>query len=233
MILQTARQGHPRSCPLQFAYPAGMTSEIHSRIASFRSKGWIDAYREREFAQMLEKDDAVTAAAAEKVTQSLDFVERRMLEKSATDTSAREDDGADIVTSNKENAGTSNQRTGSKEVNSPDEASKIVNQEQMETLFVEMCFFARLGYHQPPMCLHCAYREGGIPGGEGACSKRSKGADKNCSRLVLWRKDAAVPLHPDKLRSNATIVTCRTARAWMRGETVSSLKWDRDAQRLV
>ena len=70
-------------------------------------------------------------------------------------------------------------------------------------LFVEMCFFARLGYVQPPCCLHCLYQE---------AIEHSTTPNHDCERWVAFRKDTTIPLHPDFLADNIAFVPCSAVR---------------------
>jgi hypothetical protein len=49
----------------------------------------------------------------------------------------------------------------------------------------------------------------------------------------MWRKDTALPIHPDNLQANAAIVACQSAKALMRGESVGGVHWDKTTQKLV
>jgi len=111
---------------------------------------------------------------------------------------------------------------------------------QLSDMFVTLCFFARLGFIQPPSCLKCAYRSSGCgdankkvrkntseePGGSGS-------ATPFCSELVPWRIDAGIPLHPDKLDGNIVFVTCDTAKSLVNGDAYPSIRWDTRNKRLL
>mmetsp|Transcript_20975 Transcript_20975/g.44898 ORF Transcript_20975/g.44898 Transcript_20975/m.44898 type:complete len:135 (+) Transcript_20975:316-720(+) len=108
---------------------------------------------------------------------------------------------------------------------------------QMSDLFVTMCFFARLGFVQPPCCLKCAYRSAGC----GEKTKNEKnypdekkgGSSSSCSELVAWRRDAGIALHPDKLQGNIVFVTCDTAKSLVNGDAYPSIRWDTRNKRLL
>jgi hypothetical protein len=66
----------------------------------------------------------------------------------------------------------------------------------VQQLFVEMCFFARLGFVQPPCCLQCTYKESILE--KHLRSQHNINPDgilvqpnRNCQRWVAWRKDAS------------------------------------------
>eukprot|EP00956_Cyclotella_meneghiniana_P022825 scaffold43547_cov82-Cyclotella_meneghiniana.AAC.2 len=102
-------------------------------------------------------------------------------------------------------------------------------------LFVTMCFFARLGFTQPPACLKCAYKSSGC--GSNAKKKETITAmttsNLKCYELVPWRIDANIPLHPDKLEGNVVFVTCNTARSLVNGDAYPSVRWDSKKKRLI
>jgi hypothetical protein len=102
--------------------------------------------------------------------------------------------------------------------------SNIIKDEQeLETLFVEMCFFARLGFVQPPCCLKCVYAE----------SMEKQAVDMNCQRYVVWRLNAKTLLHPGRLDENLVLVKCCAARKLIAGECVESREWDAMKRQLV
>mmetsp|Transcript_14697 Transcript_14697/g.35415 ORF Transcript_14697/g.35415 Transcript_14697/m.35415 type:complete len:152 (-) Transcript_14697:1400-1855(-) len=102
---------------------------------------------------------------------------------------------------------------------------------QMSDFFVTMCFFARLGFVQPPSCLKCAYRSAGC--GETKKMDDQKNEKGSCSELVPWRKDANIGLHPDKLEGNIVFVTCDTAKSLIEGDAYPSIRWDTRNKRLL
>ena len=112
-----------------------------------------------------------------------------------------------------------------------------LSSEEIHNLFVEMCFYARLTFLQPPCCLQCAYRDAGLGDDKGyhAPQREDTNSKKSCNNLVVWRINATTThlLHPDKLDGNIVLVTCTTAQAWIAGETVHEMKWDRKAKALV
>jgi len=95
--------------------------------------------------------------------------------------------------------------------------------EELEQLFVEVCFYARLGFVQPPCCLLCTYRE----------SMEHAKPDTTCQRWTVWRRNAETPLHPNLLESNVVVTTCQAARQLLNGETVSGYAWDQTHKKLV
>jgi len=90
-------------------------------------------------------------------------------------------------------------------------------------LFVEMCFFARLGFVQPPSCLKCVHQL------RFGSSKKSHlpavSCNSSCQRYVAWRRDASKLLHPNNLQENLMFVPCRYAQKLLLGEEVQGWKW--------
>lgn len=114
----------------------------------------------------------------------------------------------------------------------------------MSDLFVTMCFFARLGFVQPPSCLKCAYRssrkkkkkeeEDAIGAGVGIIVDPETGSLSSCTELVPWRRDANVALHPDNgLEGNVVFLTCATAVSLVSGDAYPSIRWDARNRRLL
>ncbi|KAL7457755.1 hypothetical protein ACHAWC_009287 [Mediolabrus comicus] len=108
------------------------------------------------------------------------------------------------------------------------EPGEIARSSDTSDLFVTMCFYARLGFIQPPSCLKCAYRKSN-------CGRNNEGettvelttsSSSSCNNLVPWRKDANIPLHPDGLGKNLVFLTCDTAKSLISGDSYPSLRWD-------
>lgn len=98
----------------------------------------------------------------------------------------------------------------------PKDVSKQFSESQIEELFVETCFFARLGFVQPPCCLKCTYREslkGAVP-------------KPHCDRWVIWRRDASHVLHPRTMGENTILVQCHAARQLLSGNAIDSYQWN-------
>lgn len=95
------------------------------------------------------------------------------------------------------------------------------NEQQLQELFIEMCFFARLGYVQPPCCLKCTYKQTMLQNANGGNVEQ-----ESCSRWVVWRKDAETLLHPNLIDGNIIIVQCNVAGKLLKGLTVEGRRWD-------
>lgn len=125
-------------------------------------------------------------------------------------------------------------------INYPKDVAKVaIDQEELESIFIQMCFYARLAFVQPPCCLKCAFQKKKLN------IKRDgvdENADKNdsirnsmnsrCKNLVVWRLDARTSLQPKGLDENTVLVTCSTAQALLRGESVQNMKWDAKERKL-
>jgi len=220
--------------------------------------------QESEYVQLVvESESGGNNDAMRSVERALDSIERTQKEKSnvsvgtedtnrsgnkITDATTNENSPDNRIESEVAAAGITNkkplrvgesnkqhQKQQFKPVNMPEDIAKKLSRKQMEDLFVEMCFFARLGFLQPPTCLRCAYRASGASKKSSANIRNNDSyvPSKGCNRLVMWRKDANLPIHPDRMQSNTIIVTCQTARAWMDRDTVSNLRWDAKARILA
>jgi hypothetical protein len=122
---------------------------------------------------------------------------------------------------------------------------------QIQELFVEMCFFARLGFVQPPCCLQCTYRDCNDTSptptnnhqnhhrhpnacAAAAASNSSKSHNvRSCQRWVVWRKDANTLLHPNLLDGNVLIVQCQAAQRLLAGDQVDGCYWDAENKQVT
>ena len=101
----------------------------------------------------------------------------------------------------------------------------------IKEVFVEMCFYARLGFVQPPCCLRCTYQTKPWWTQIGPSSN----AAAPCARWLAWRKHADRPLHPDTLGDDTTgivLVRCHAARRLLQGQPVAGRIWNGNAKRL-
>jgi hypothetical protein len=102
----------------------------------------------------------------------------------------------------------------------PKDVSNCLSEDAISELFVETCFFARLGFVQPPCCLSCTYKE----------ALKSYTPVINCQRWVIWRRDANKtfdPSHANNMRDNAIVVQCQSARKLIAGKMVDGFQWDK------
>ena len=100
-------------------------------------------------------------------------------------------------------------------------SSNSENPQSLKELFVEMCFFARLGYIQPPCCLKCAYLQN---------------SHSACTRWVVWRRNANEILHPDTLPDNVVVLPCGSAQQLWQSphhRTCDGYYWDSRQKQLM
>ena len=99
----------------------------------------------------------------------------------------------------------------------PSELHNVLTEDAVSELFVETCFFARLGFVQPPTCLSCTYRE----------AMKHHTPDYHCRRWVVWRIDAKQVFDPspEKMRDNTILVQCQAARKLLAGKRVDNWQW--------
>jgi hypothetical protein len=78
----------------------------------------------------------------------------------------------------------------------------------LSELFITMCFFARLGFIQPPCCLHCAYHHASQATTTTADDSNNNNNNdatttvsniSECYNLIPWRIDTSILLHPSQL----------------------------------
>ena len=116
-----------------------------------------------------------------------------------------------------------NNQKRSSSIMHPKDLTDSLSEDQIADLFVETCFFARLGFIQPPCCLQCNYRE----------ALKEHTPNTKCGRWIVWRKDAKHILHPRYLQENTIMVQCHAARKLLAGKLVDYHKWDDDNKVLL
>lgn len=98
-----------------------------------------------------------------------------------------------------------------------EEADNSSSTSHLSELFITMCFFARLGFIQPPCCLHCAYHAAKTAADDDK-NKSSNNNNNNdtttavsniseCYNLIPWRIDTSILLHPSQLTTPLTTTT--------------------------
>jgi hypothetical protein len=100
-----------------------------------------------------------------------------------------------------------------------------LSEQELQVLFVETCFFARLGFVQPPCCLKCTYRQ--------TVKNERASTQKPCRQWVVWRKNAEEALHPNKLVGNIVLIQCHAANSLLEGNHVDGCCWDSSRKQLV
>ena len=164
-----------------------------------------------------------------KIAQDWQQKQREKEQQQQEDTNeALRKSSADVVTEDK-NTKNQEQKVNNtrKDINSTDGVPLIVtpqdllqhyslSETEIQELFLEMCFYARLGFVQPPCCLMCTYQE----------TMESAVPNKKCPRWVIWRKNAETALHPSKLDGNLLITRCHVAQSLLQGNSVEGHAWD-------
>lgn len=192
-------QQAPNAMPM--SPPAERRLQLLPRIVEYRAKGLISAADEATLIGQLERRSKVNPFDSSDVAS----VENSLNEIARGSLGGGNFDGR-----------TSLQNDGDKEVILEPRHLSDVDEESLRNLFVETCFFARLGFLQPPTCLQCVFHE----------SVENRPANANCVNHVVWRKDAKMLLHPDNLDGNLVLVQCRTARKLVQGHPIDSHQWD-------
>lgn len=223
-------------------------SSILDRLADFEDKGWIDRHKYLKYRQKLLQNRS--EANRRLVNTELDQIANRFESQSppSSDVEVYSDASSNppsILQKSKSNNTTSTSRHVSWEDQSSDVSDDKENmneevsvqvmepsdlwtgaakmtEQQIQELFVEMCFFARLGYVQPPCCLQCTYRE-----------SMDKASERQCTRWVVWRKNAQNLLHPNRLDGNIMIVRCCVARSLLEGKPIEGRRWDASSKQIV
>jgi hypothetical protein len=220
------------------------------RIAEFVLRKWITEKEESYFVMLLQRDLGTSKhnAAVKYVRKKLDEIEmkarssstimKKTVRFSEPSSTSKNDDK--MIESNFETSA-SKMICRNKDVNvihiiDRFTASRLnLNSDQVSNLFVEMCFFARLGFLQPPCCLYCSFQR---------CSTNQKTMDlippgeaTECHRYVVWRKDAKVLLSRNTLAGNLLLIRCCDAQKLIFGEEVISLRsiwrWDNMTKAMI
>ncbi len=208
--------------------------QLKQRVSDFQSRGWLSQQEHRKYMALLDtapkgKQTGTTDYALQELTKELDTLEDKMtggtvsFSKQIRQTvltprraAARETRSEENVTQPPLGNLTNRTQKKSEVIMQPKDLSKKISSDEVEELFVETCFYARLGFVQPPCCLQCTYRE----------SLKDATPEPQCNRWVLWRQDAKHVLHPETLKENSIFVQCHVAKDLLAGKIVDSHKWD-------
>ncbi|KAL3938392.1 MAG: hypothetical protein SGBAC_006693 [Bacillariaceae sp.] len=208
---------------------------LKERVANFQTKGWLGQQESRQYKALLNTaSGSQNSNALRTLKEQLDQIEEKM-----TGRSAYRGGVGGLFSQNKnrmvstpggapssvasDNSYSSNSMTQIDDIVSPRILSNVLSESQVADLFVETCFFARLGFVQPPCCMQCTYREA------------MEGAAQNtrCGRWVVWRKDGTKILHPKALLENTMAIKCHTARKLLAGQRIEGYGWDKTQKKLV
>lgn len=219
--------------------------EVRERVSYYQSKGWLSQHECKKYMTLLDsapsnkENTAFTVDPVIKhVTRELNELEAKMLgislptrvpdnlKKPSSTSSQQQQPVAENsiksaaplpVLANRSN------NLRNKSIIDPKSLRNKFSQDQIANLFVETCFFARLGFVQPPCCLHCTYKE----------SLKEVTPNPECQRWVIWRRDAKTILHPNYVSDNAVAVQCHAARKLLAGKLVDYHKWDGSSKVLL
>lgn len=199
------RRGFRRTSP-RYATPLTPPAEKKLRllplIAEYRAKGYITAVEEMDFMKRLEKSprNPFDQSHVKNIENELRQI-------------AEEHNGIEL--------GKLPQM--SKVIFESSDFMDQADEDTMQHWFVELCFFARLGFLQPPSCLKCLYREA-IDGVKPVAG---------CQNQLMWRKNAKALLHPQRLSGNLCLVECHAVRKLLEGQIVDSYEWDKEKKELI
>ena len=219
------------------------TDRLQSRISEFSKKGWLSQQEHRKYMALVHTtpgSSAVNDHVLKELEKELDTMEQKfsggtMMQKQTRKTSLCSPMASCLPTATKANTSvpqkkpapqTNNNIRLSMSIVEPHQLEKDLSQKELSELFVEMSFFARLGFVQPPCCLQCTYRE----------SMKEAIPNMHCGRWVVWRRDAKLMIHPNQLldNGNLVVVKCTVARQLLAGKLVEGgYKWDQELQQLM
>lgn len=230
--------------------PSRRQAALKQRLEKFQSKGWLSQQEHRKYSAFLSTFENTTKIgesgtfALKELEVELNLKENRMTGKQSTwkkiltptkavqggrrpfgvfSNNFRSPRSMSKSPKSLRSFGNNTIRSSIGTIVMPYSLSTSLSEDAIATLFTETCFFARLGFVQPPCCLQCTYRE----------ALQSAATRLNCKRWVIWRRNANSPLHPSNISENAIAIQCQSARKLTAGNTVESYKWDRTNKILV
>jgi hypothetical protein len=213
---------------------------LKDRVSDFQSRGWLSQQEFRQYKNLLETTPKPTEYVQNELVEELDLLEDKMtggkvtlskqirkslltprtsVQRNAADDKENSSLVEPPLVRSDEPSGDTTKKIDKVKNRSIVDAKDLANQlseGRMEEMFVETCFFARLGFVQPPCCLQCSYRE----------ALKEAAPKSSCGRLVVWRRDAKHVLHPHYMKNNTVFVQCHVARQLLAGKLVDSHKWD-------
>jgi hypothetical protein len=218
-----------------------ITDRLQSRIADFSKKGWLSQQEHRKYMAMVQTrttagSSAVNGHVLKELEKELDNMEEKfsggtMMQKQTRRTSLCSPlsmVSSCLPTTTEPEPASASVAVATNEFSmaivEPHQLEKELSQTELSKLFVEMSFFARLGFVQPPCCLQCTYRE----------SMKQDNPNMHCGRWVVWRRNAKLELHPSQLDGNLVVVKCTVARQLLEGKSVQGgYKWDKELEQLI
>eukprot|EP00980_Cylindrotheca_fusiformis_P007142 scaffold1501_cov130-Cylindrotheca_fusiformis.AAC.11 len=209
--------------------------ELKERVSSYQARGWISKQDSRKYMALI--NTAPTSNlnhALRDLKSQLDIVEEKsnggnILNKKTRGVENLVAKATAFANTPTSLAGASDSTFGPSSlthvdpITNPRMLSTVLSEKEIADLFVETCFFARLGFIQPPCCMQCTYRE--------ALEKAT--ANEKCGRWVIWRMDATKTLHPNQMGENTIAIKCHAARALLSGEHVDRYEWNKSRRHLI
>jgi len=220
-----ARKGRPSLSSAKRA-PDTSLEDLRKRIDSYQSKGWLSQQESKALVFRLEKakGNPGSCDVVSELNAEMNALEGQMTqpatktkEENPSPTGSSSDSTGTLIKTN-----TSSNFT-SKSIVDPKFLQATFDEEELGNMFVQTCFYARLGFIQPPCCLQCTYRE----------SMKGATPNRQCGRWLIWRVDAKEVLEPSNLADNIIAVRCHAARKLLSGNLFESHKWDKNSKVLL
>jgi hypothetical protein len=236
--------------------PNSTSDRLQSRISEFSKKGWLSQQEHRKYMALVHStpgSSAVNDHVLKELEKELDTMEQKFSGGTVKQKQARKSVCSPMamasclptttttraaaanstntnanasVPQKKPPAQTNDNIRSSMSIVEPHQLEKDLSSKELSELFVEMSFFARLGFVQPPCCLQCTYRE----------SRKEAIPNTHCGRWVVWRRNAKLMIHPNQLlhNGNLVVVKCTVARQLLAGKSIEGgYKWDQELEQLM
>jgi hypothetical protein len=217
--------------------------ELLPRIAEFVLRKWISEEDEKYLVTLLQRDlgsgNNSTLVYVQKKLEQIEVKARTTVKKSVNFLEPCNDhDDEKNRNMKNDSARISANRKDAEIVHKMDSStySKLnLDPDQVSNLFVEMCFFARLGFLQPPCCLLCSFKRSATS--QNVMDQNTLKETQQCQRYVVWRQDSKILLSQKSLSGNLLLIRCCDAQTLILGGEVISMKqawrWDFTKQQLV
>jgi len=184
------------------------------RVSEYERQGRLTAKQSRDYQRLLRRNPETAHFVAQELRR-MPTTEVDAAPPAAAATTSQNSNHAQPPPQEKQQPTSSEQQQQEPSIlwNDPPAIQQHISSDTaLQELFVEMCFFARLGLVQPPCCLPCAYAEA-----------REPHAQNNdcCNNWVIWRRDANLPLHPETLGDNLVFVRCHAVRRLLSAASAS------------
>ena len=224
----------PRSNTILSSTSLSPLDQLKERVSDFQSRGWLSQQEHRKYMALLDTappmgEFGTIDHVQKELIKELDLLEDKMTGETASFAKqirkevltpkrgvAARNSVEQQQNASQPLANVTNQLRKSQIIVEASDLAQKLSKESIQDLFVETCFYARLGFVQPPCCLQCTYME----------SQKDTSPDPDCNRWVVWRRDARHVLHPETLEENTIFVQCHAARDLLAGKVVDGHKWD-------